>query len=115
MKALVVNAIGHGFDVEEVDIATPVGREVLIEVRASGLCHTDLLFATHDFVALPAVLGHEVAGVVAAVGPDVGHIRIGDHVVGSPTTPNSVCTRASSELTSSAPVAWRHKFGPAAS
>jgi len=93
MKALVVNAIGHGFDVEEVDIATPVGREVLIEVRASGLCHTDLLFATHDFVALPAVLGHEVAGVVAAVGPDVGHIRIGDHVVGSLAQSCGACVR----------------------
>jgi S-(hydroxymethyl)glutathione dehydrogenase / alcohol dehydrogenase len=93
MKALVVNAIGHGFDVEEVDIATPVGREVLIEVRASGLCHTDLLFATHDFVALPAVLGHEVAGVVAAVGPDVGHIRIGDHVVGSLAQSCGACSR----------------------
>jgi S-(hydroxymethyl)glutathione dehydrogenase / alcohol dehydrogenase len=76
MKALVVNAIGHGFDVEDVDIASPIGREVLVEVRASGLCHTDLLFATHNFVPLPAVLGHEVAGVVAAVGPGVGHNRV---------------------------------------
>jgi S-(hydroxymethyl)glutathione dehydrogenase/alcohol dehydrogenase len=45
-----------------------VGREVLVEVGASGLCHTDLLFATHDFVPTPAVFGHEVAGVVAGVG-----------------------------------------------
>src|SRR3984893_3771522 len=93
MKALVVNAIGHGFDVEEVDIATPVGREVLVEVRASGLCHTDLLFATHNFVPLPAVLGHEVAGVVAAVGPDVGQICIGDHVVGSLAQSCGACVR----------------------
>jgi S-(hydroxymethyl)glutathione dehydrogenase/alcohol dehydrogenase len=93
MKALVVNAIGRGFDVEDVDIATPVGREVLVEVRASGLCHTDLLFATHNFVALPAVLGHEVAGVVAAVGPDVGHIRVGDHVVGSLAQSCGACVR----------------------
>ena len=83
MKALVVNALGRGFDVEDVDIAVPIGREVLVDVKASGLCHTDLLFATHDFVPLPAVLGHEVAGVVAAVGPDVAQIRVGDHVVGS--------------------------------
>ena len=71
MKALVLNALGRGFDFEDVDIAAPIGREVLIDVRASGLCHTDLLFATHHFVPTPAVLGHEVAGVVAAVGPDV--------------------------------------------
>jgi S-(hydroxymethyl)glutathione dehydrogenase / alcohol dehydrogenase len=69
MKALVLNAIGRGFDFEDVDIATPIGHEVLVDVQASGLCHTDLLFATHDFVPTPAVLGHEVAGIVSAVGP----------------------------------------------
>ena len=61
MKALVLNAVGREFDFEDVDIAAPIGREVLVDVRASGLCHTDLLFATHDFVPTPAVLGHEVA------------------------------------------------------
>ena len=60
MKAVVVNALGSGFDLEDIDIAAPIGREVLIEVKASGLCHTDLLFATHDIVPTPAVLGHEV-------------------------------------------------------
>ena len=61
MKALVVNALGRGFDFEDIQIATPIGREVLVDVQASGLCHTDLLFATHDIVPTPAVLGHEVA------------------------------------------------------
>src|SRR5260370_18413657 len=83
MKALVVNAIGRGFDFEDVDIAPPMGREVLVKVQASGLCHTDLLFATHDIVPPPAVLGHEVAGLVAAVGPAAAQLRGGDHVVGS--------------------------------
>jgi S-(hydroxymethyl)glutathione dehydrogenase/alcohol dehydrogenase len=93
MKALVVNALGSGFDLEEVDIATPIGREVLVNVQASGLCHTDLLFATHDIVPLPAVLGHEVAGVVAAVGPDVARLHVGDHVVGSLTQSCGACAR----------------------
>src|SRR3954471_17354382 len=66
MKALVLNALGQGFDFEDVDIALPIGREVLIHVQASGLCHTDLLFATHDIAPTPSVLGHEVAGIVAA-------------------------------------------------
>src|SRR5207247_8749133 len=83
MKARVLNALGRGFDVEDVEIATPRGREVLVDVQASGLCHTDLLFATHDIVPTPAVLGHEVAGIVAAIGPDVSHVHVGDHVVGS--------------------------------
>jgi S-(hydroxymethyl)glutathione dehydrogenase/alcohol dehydrogenase len=83
VKALVLNALGRGFDFEDVDIGTPMGREVLVNVQASGLCHTDLLFATHDIVPTPSVLGHEVAGIVAEVGPDVAQICVGDHVVGS--------------------------------
>jgi S-(hydroxymethyl)glutathione dehydrogenase/alcohol dehydrogenase len=93
MKALVVNTLGRGFDFEDVDIAAPMGREVLVNVQASGLCHTDLLFATHDIVPMPAVLGHEVAGIVAEVGPDVAQLRVGDHVVGSLAQSCGACTR----------------------
>jgi S-(hydroxymethyl)glutathione dehydrogenase / alcohol dehydrogenase len=93
MKALVLNAIGRGFNLEDVEIAEPIGREVLVEVRASGLCHTDLLFANHEFVPPPAVLGHEVAGVVTAVGPDVGQFRVGEHVVGSLAQACGTCLR----------------------
>ena len=93
MKALVVNALGGGFDLEDIDIAVPMGREVLVDVQASGLCHTDLLFATHDIVPTPAVLGHEVSGIVAEVGPDVAQFRIGDHVVGSLAQSCGSCAR----------------------
>src|SRR5882762_4194693 len=93
MKALVLNALGHGFDVEDVEIAVPRGREVLVHVQASGLCHTDLLFATHDIAPTPSVLGHEVAGIVAVVGPDVTHARDGDHVVGSLAQSCGACAR----------------------
>src|ERR1700746_3510769 len=60
MNALVVNAVGGPFDFEDVDIAGPIGREVLVDVRASGLCHTDMLFATNPIFPTPAVFGHEV-------------------------------------------------------
>ena len=93
MKALVLNAVGRGFDFENVDIAPPIGREVLVDVRASGLCHTDLLFATHEIVPTPAVLGHEVAGIVDAVGPEVTQLHVGDHVVGSLAQSCGACTR----------------------
>ena len=93
MKALVVNALGGRFDLEDVQVAAPIGREVLVDVQASGLCHTDLLFATHDIVPIPAVLGHELAGVVAEVGPDVALLRVGDHVVGSLTQSCGMCAR----------------------
>src|SRR5437899_12490318 len=93
MKALVLNALGRGFDFEDIQIATPIGREVLVDVKASGLCHTDLLFATHAISPMPAVLGHEVAGIVAAVGPDVAQFHIGDHVVGSLAQSCGACAR----------------------
>src|SRR5690242_3499525 len=93
MKALVLNALGRGFDFEDVDIAAPVGREVLVNVQASGLCHTDLLFATHDIVPTPSVLGHEVAGIVAAIATEVTQFRVGDHVVGSLAQSCGGCAR----------------------
>lgn len=82
MRAAVVNAVGGGFTITDLQIDEPRGREVLIDVRAAGLCHSDLHFADHDFgTVMPAVLGHESAGVVIAVGPDVREVKIGDHVV----------------------------------
>ena len=82
MRAAVVNAVGGGFTITDLQIDEPRGREVLIEVKAAGLCHSDLHFADHDFgTPMPAVLGHESAGVVIAVGPDVRDVSIGDHVV----------------------------------
>ncbi|HYJ48736.1 MAG TPA: Zn-dependent alcohol dehydrogenase [Microbacterium sp.] len=84
MRAAVVNALGGGFDVEDVEIAEPIGREVLVDVKASGLCHSDLHFAVTDFgMAPPMVLGHEVSGIVAGIGLEVTEFAVGDHVVGS--------------------------------
>jgi len=83
MKATIVREIGAGFVTEDVSIADPIGREVLIDVKASGLCHTDLTYSSNDFGSpLPMVLGHEVAGIVTAVGPGVTELAVGDHVVG---------------------------------
>ncbi|WP_449283655.1 zinc-binding dehydrogenase [Leucobacter sp.] len=83
MKASIVRELGSGFEIAEVDLAAPTGREVRVEVRASGLCHSDELAANHDLgYAAPMVLGHEVAGVVAEIGPEVTQFAVGDHVVG---------------------------------
>lgn len=82
MRAAVVNAVGDGFTITDLQIDEPRGREVLVDVKAAGLCHSDLHFADHDFgTPMPAVLGHESAGVVIAVGPDVRDVQVGDHVV----------------------------------
>ncbi|QEA27424.1 Zn-dependent alcohol dehydrogenase [Microbacterium sp. CBA3102] len=83
MKATLVREIGAGFVSADIDIAQPIGREVLVDVKASGLCHTDLTMSRFEMGnPLPGVFGHELAGVVTAVGPDVTDIAIGDHVVG---------------------------------
>lgn len=84
MRAAVVSVGGGGFHVEDLVIDEPRGREVLVDVKASGLCHSDLHVAGADFGhPMPAVMGHEIAGVVAAIGPEVREFRVGDHVVAS--------------------------------
>lgn len=84
MKAAVLNDFDGVFHIEDIDIARPEGREVLVEVKACGLCHSDLHLAEANFgTPLPAVLGHEVAGIVREVGPEVRDLAVGDHVVGS--------------------------------
>jgi S-(hydroxymethyl)glutathione dehydrogenase/alcohol dehydrogenase len=79
MKAAVVNSSAGGFALEEIQIDAPMSHEVLVDVQASGLCHTDLTVSKVGPV--PAVLGHEVAGVVSAVGAGVTMVAVGDHVV----------------------------------
>ena len=82
MKAAVLNAIPGQLDVEDVEIATPGPREVLIRTVAAGLCHSDLHFMEGKYpYPCPAVLGHESAGVVEAVGSMVHYVQPGDHVI----------------------------------
>lgn len=84
MKAALVKQLDGIFRFEEIEIDNPVGAEVLVSIKASGLCHSDLHLAQTDFgIPLPAVYGHELAGVVEAIGPEVTDFKIGDHVVAS--------------------------------
>ncbi len=82
MKAAVLHTAPGPLVIEEVEIADPGPGEVRIKLAASGLCHTDWE-TMHGFqpVNLPAIIGHEGAGVVDAVGPGVTRVRVGDHVV----------------------------------
>lgn len=82
-RAALIEAVGQGFTIGEIELADPIGREVLVQVKAVGLCQTDLNFAREQFgLPMPVLLGHEVAGVVVAVGPGVTSVAVGDHVVG---------------------------------
>ena len=83
ISADVLTAVGKPFEKWTIQIDEPRGREVLVDVKGSGLCHSDLHIQEDDYgFPLPAVLGHEIAGVVMAVGPEVSGLKVGDHVVG---------------------------------
>jgi aryl-alcohol dehydrogenase len=82
ITAAIARAAHQPFTLEEVDIEMPRGDEVLVAIQGVGLCHTDLI-ARDQFIpiALPAVLGHEGAGTVVAVGDGVRKVKAGDRVV----------------------------------
>ncbi|WP_410604769.1 SDR family oxidoreductase [Amycolatopsis sp. lyj-90] len=82
ITAAVAEKAGAEFVIREVELDLPRAEEVRIRVEASGICHTDLLVRDQIYPpGLPAVLGHEGAGVVEEVGSAVRGIEPGDHVV----------------------------------
>ena len=82
MKAAVLHEVNKPLVIEDVSVPNPGPREVLIRTRVAGLCHSDLHFMEGLYPhPLPAVLGHESAGVVEKVGSDVTYVKPGDHVV----------------------------------
>ncbi len=81
VRAAVLAEVGAELEVVELDLAPPRAEEVRVRLRASGVCHSD--WNAIDGTAptrCPAVLGHEGAGVVEAVGPGVERIGVGDHI-----------------------------------
>ncbi|MGY1815308.1 zinc-binding dehydrogenase [Blastococcus sp. SYSU D00820] len=92
MRAAVFTGDAPVLRVEEVPRPTPRRGEVLLEVAACGVCHTDLHVMKGE-VAFPSpcVLGHEVSGVVAEFGPDVTTVAVGDRVVCSFIMPCGTC------------------------
>ena len=82
MKAAVLRGIKQPLEIEDVSIDKPRPREVLVRTAAVGVCHSDLHFQNGSyFYPMPAVLGHEAAGVVEQVGSDVRYVQPGDHVI----------------------------------
>ena len=82
-KAAVALEAGKPMEIMEVELDGPKAGEVLMEVKATGLCHTDdfTLSGADPEGAFPAILGHEGAGVVVEVGPGVTSVAPGDHVI----------------------------------
>ena len=83
MRAAVLEQFAQPLVVQELDLAEPRADEVLVRVAACGVCHTDLYTASGVDPSgyAPAVLGHEGAGVVEAIGEGVRSLAVGDHVV----------------------------------
>jgi S-(hydroxymethyl)glutathione dehydrogenase/alcohol dehydrogenase len=83
VKAAVAHKAGAPLTIETVDLDGPRAGEVLVEIRATGICHTDEFTRSGaDPEGLfPAILGHEGAGVVVDIGPGVTSLKKGDHVI----------------------------------
>jgi len=101
VEAMVCHAAGEPLRMELLDLAGPTDDEVLIEIMACGLCHTDLSqiegkAAPYPF---PVVVGHEGAGIVREVGKNVSGLKVGDHVVPLGIGECGVCGNCRSGLT----------------
>src|SRR5271168_3303540 len=83
VRAAVAFEAGKPLSIETVQLAGPRQGEVLVEVKASGICHTDqyTLSGADPEGLFPAILGHEGAGVVVEVGAGVKSVKVGDHVI----------------------------------
>jgi S-(hydroxymethyl)glutathione dehydrogenase/alcohol dehydrogenase len=83
MRAAIFRAAKQPLSIEEIDIDKPGPREVLVKTAACGVCHSDLHFVDGLYpYPAPAVLGHEPAGIVEAVGELVTYVKPGDHIIG---------------------------------
>lgn len=82
-RAAVAWAAGEPLSIEEVDLMPPQKGEVLVKIIATGVCHTDAYTLSGDDPEgiFPAILGHEGAGIVEAIGEGVTSVEVGDHVI----------------------------------
>ena len=92
MKAAVLREFGKPATIEEVELAPPKEKEVLVRTVFTGFCQSDLHFMRGRVnFGLPGVLGHEAAGIVEEVGPGVTSVKKGDHVVATWMVPCGTC------------------------
>jgi len=130
-RAAIAPAPGERLIIDEIEVRAPAAGEVLVEMKATGLCHTDLSAMEGKFpVRLPSVLGHEGAGVVRACGPGVSTVAPGDAVILNNTAhcgacrpclsgKTGFCDTMAKDAREPSPFTWRGEslgwMGPAAS
>lgn len=86
-KAAIADGNGH-FSIQTLEIENPQGDEVLVQIKAAGICHTDW---DSQSWGKPIVMGHEGAGIVAQIGPDVTSLQVGDKVMLNWAIPCNKC------------------------
>jgi S-(hydroxymethyl)glutathione dehydrogenase/alcohol dehydrogenase len=92
IKAAVLREFNKPLSIEEVELAPPREKEVLVKTAYTGFCHSDLHFVKGEAnFGLPSVIGHEASGVVEDVGPGVTSVKKGDHVVAAWMVPCGSC------------------------
>jgi S-(hydroxymethyl)glutathione dehydrogenase/alcohol dehydrogenase len=91
-RAAVLRTLGRPSTIETLEVAEPRAGEVLVRIQASGVCHSDLHVRDGEWPRpTPIVMGHEGAGVVEAIGPDVTNLRVGQPVALSWLVPCGLC------------------------
>ena len=107
IRAAVLEETGGSMTIQELELAPPRAGEVLVRLKASGVCHSDQNAIDGTAATrCPAVLGHEGAGVVEAVGEGVGSVRVGDHVALSWAPSCGRCSECLRELPQLCAAAW---------
>src|SRR5688500_8045787 len=82
MKAAVFHAAHQPLTIEDIDIDKPMAHAVIVQPVATGVCHSALHVVDGFYpIPTPVILGHEVAGVIEAVGEQVTYVKPGDHVI----------------------------------
>jgi len=111
VRAAVLSAVDAPLEIADLELDPPRAGEVLVRIAASGVCHSDISTANGTIgTRLPAVLGHEGAGVVEAVGPAVASIAVGDHVVLSWNPSCGACEECLRGLPHLCAAAWDAMF-----
>ena len=113
-RAAVLTSVGSPLTIEEIELPAPAEGEVHVRMVAAGVCHSDLSLANGTLdQPVPAVLGHEGAGTVVAVGPGVTTVRPGDHVLlnWSPSCRSCwFCLRGEPYLCEQTARAWQRRY-----
>ena len=92
IKAAILREYKRPVSIEEIELASPKGKEVLVKTAFTGFCHSDYSFIGGALrFPLPLVLGHEASGIVVDVGPGVTSVKKGDHVVAAVVCPCGEC------------------------